>query len=802
MARPKEAAQHHIHGSSDRWGIRRCLFTGASLVALFAPQAAQAQEQAQEGAIDEIVVTAQRREEGSQDVPISIAVLGAEQIERANVQSVKDLVNNVSGVMVQDHYGTNTFYVIRGIGLNDFRSNSSPSAAVYVDEVYQSNMLAGSPPTFDIDRVEILKGPQGTLYGRNASSGAVNVITRRPTNEFDGYARLGYGAYGHLVTEGAFGGPISDQLMYRISAQADSYGASVFDNVSPTPTLLVPAVRTVPSGDAFAPEHWSVRGQLLWTPSIHTDILFGVHYSSRSGPTVNTIAIPTTQIPGSPFVCPGTNAAPDADRQGCRAGLTNDIFVIPPTGDREVSVNILSDSDATFWGASVRLDHRFDWATLTSITAVDGFNSEQVFDFDATAAEALNVSQVARDRAYNQELRLAGSNDSGMTWLIGLNAGYDNYREPSRIFFAGDLVGERGTIQYSGAPGRVAATSPHFATRATDANSLVNRARQRTWSYALFTDNELPLTDQLSLVAGYRFTYEMRKVEGSGNVTFNDGTIEFANQLNLGAANGFGGTVTTRSSGRIGLNWRPSENILGYVSFAESFKSGGFDAGFFNNIATLTVPYRPEIVRSVELGVKTDPLRNLRVNADVFYMNFEDPQARLTQFFNAVPQTFLSNLDEARVYGAEAEVVWLPFDGLTLGATATLLDTEVSQEGTGAATFDGRPLSHAPEQSFTLDGTYEFPIAPGILGRIQGDAKVVSSHFLRAEALPIDQQEGYTVVNGQIAIAGDDGSWDLTLWGRNLTDERYFIDAQAGFGAWRYNLGMPLTWGASATIRF
>lgn len=756
-----------------------------------------------ETSLEEIVVTAQKRQETVQDVPISIAVLSAEDIRNANVASAKELVDKMSGVLAQDHYGTNTFYVIRGIGLNDYRVNSSPSAAVYVDEVFQGTMLGGSPGVYDVERVEVLKGPQGTLYGRNASSGAVNIVTRKPTEKFEGYVKGGYGSYQRLSTEGAVGGPIGDSLAFRFSGMFDRYGESVYKNVSPAPQL-----RDVAPGDVFVPENLGARAQLLWRAGGDTDVLLKTSYSKREGASANTIAIPTTQIPGSASVCPGVNGPPDnRGRAGCSTGNLNGVPVIPPTADRTVSHNFPPEFDAEAWSAALTVQHPFEWGALTSITAYDRLHANQNFDFDSTILDGLNVRQVSRYKAYSQELRLAGDAAARIKWLVGVNGGFDDYHEPVRTFYSGAYLGsERGSANYSGAPGRVAATSPHFATRNTTANSLFQTIDQETTSYAVFTDDEFKLNDQWSLVAGYRYTFERREFEGAGFVGFTDGANELANQSNLGAAIGSSRLDTKRSTGRIGMNWRPATDVLAYLTVSESFKSGGFDAGFLSNVTYIQTPYEAEIVRSYELGVKTDPLPNLRFNAAVFHTDFENPQARITFFFPGpggvqVPQGILSNLDEAQILGAETDVTWRPLPGLTLAATGTWLDTEVEHRGSGAATFDGKPLSYAPEFSGTLDVVYEFPVSATLTGRVQSNVKYVGAYFLRPEALPIDREDGYSVVDAQLGVVSDAG-WEAMLWGRNLADEQYLVDGQAGFGSNRYSLGMTRTYGLSVTVNF
>jgi iron complex outermembrane receptor protein len=481
--------------------------------------------------------------------------------------------------------------------------------------------------------------------------------------------------------------------------------------------------------------------------------------------------------------------------------------VIPPTDDRTVSHNFPPQFDADGYGAAVTVTHRFTGAQLTSISAYDRLSADQNFDFDSTILDGLNVRQLSRYRAWSQELRLASDGASRFKWLVGLNGGSDDYHEPVRTFYSGNYLGnELGSVNYSGAAGRVAATSPHFASRNTTANSLFQTIDQETTSYAFFTDDELELTDQLSVIAGYRYTIEQRDFHGAGFVGFTDGTREFANQSNLGDAVGSGSLDTKRSTGRIGLNWRVTSGVLTYVTASESFKSGGFDAGFLSNVTYITTPYEAEVVRSYELGFKSDPLPNLRFNAALFHTDFENPQARLTFFFPGpggvqVPQGILSNLDKAKIDGAEAELLWRPARGLTLSATGTWLDTEVEQSGTGAATFDGRPLSYAPGFSGTFDVAYEVPLTGSLSARVQANLKRVGSYYLRPEALPIDREDGYTVYDAQFGIATDKGL-EATIWGRNLGDERYLVDGQAGFGSNRYSLGMPRTYGVTVTVQF
>ncbi len=476
-----------------------------------APHAAETQA---EGTLEEILVTAQKRQESLQNVGLSIAALTADQIDSLHLSSAKDLVNHVSGVMVNDNFGTYTSYVIRGIGQNDFEANSSPSAAVYVDDIHKATTIASSPLVFDQERVEILKGPQGTLYGRNSSSGAINFISKRPTPQFEAYAKVGLGEFSRYEFEGALSGPIDDGLMYRVSGKSLRMD-SPFDLVTPD------ASRPVAEGEAFAPRDSAVRAQLLWEPSDATKVLLLANYARQSGNAANSIAIATTQIPGG-APCLGRNGSPAlAARTGCRAGYPNGGFVRPPADDFAVSVNFLLPMDNDFYGASLRIDHELSFATLTSITAYDQFDFFRNWDEDATVIEALHIREGIDFDQVSQELRLAG-NAGRSDWIVGAFYSDDSYQDV-RNLHGGRFVDGLGTVNYVGAASRVGSASPRFADRLTSANGLLSDLTQETESAALYADNQLELTDRLRLVAGYRYTYEQRRFFGSGRVVFTDG---------------------------------------------------------------------------------------------------------------------------------------------------------------------------------------------------------------------------------------------------------------------------------------
>ncbi len=760
------------------------------------------------GFLEEIVVTANKRSESIQDVSASITAFTGDQLTQLGVNSGKDIVGLISGIQINDNFGSSASFVIRGIGQNDFQSNAAPSASVYFDDVYMATNTQGAPLVFDIERLEVLKGPQGTLYGRNSSSGAVNYISNKPTDAFDAYVKAGYGRFNRIEVEGAFGGPINDNWAYRVAGKSYSHDTP-YENRSPDPVNF-----PVAADEAFEPSDWAVRGHLAWTPSGATDVLFSAHYAEQNGTSGQPIAIGRADDPAVPPVCPGRNAtADDPSRVGCRAGTGSLGFVTPINEDFVVSLDLIEPFDNSFYGGSVKIDHDFEFATLTSITAIEGFDYYHLFDEDAIPVEALNIFQDREFIQYSEELRLSGGNDS-VDWIIGAYASWDEYQQESSNH-CGTLLdgpqggGPRGDCNYTGAASRVDPALVAAGVDPLSANAVFIDFDQTTVSAAFFTHNRISITDSVTMDVGFRYTFEDRDFEGSSTVYFDEasgGAIEFANRDGLGPAVGSNDIVTKRATGQIGLTWQPNDDTLLYVSFSEGFKSGGFDGGIASNVLVFLNPYQEEIVRNAEFGWKLDVSDTLRINGAIFNTEYEQPQARVRTPTvgpdgTVIPSTQIANLDEALIRGVELEVFWAPTEGLNFGATATYLDTEVSQGGLAAATFDGNDLPFAPDLSWTLFGRYEYQLGNNLVGAVQANIKDVGDHFLRPEAFAIDENS-YSLVDARISVASVDHKWEVAVWGKNLGDEQVRLNAVGGFGADPFYIGLPLTYGVEGIFRF
>jgi iron complex outermembrane receptor protein len=729
------------------------------------PAADTAAEEADEG---NIIVTAQRREERLTDVGISITALPERLIEESRITQIENIATAIPNVDIKEQVpGAIPVVTIRGIGLDDFSSTNSPSAGVYVDEVPLASISLMSNEIYDLERIEVLKGPQGTLYGRNSTAGAVNIITARPQSEFAARLSAGYGNYDTFEAEGMVNVPLGDTLAARISArtvqQGDGYWRS---RLLPGETI---GERNILTG----------RVQLRWRPSADIDVNFkveGLRSRSELGqPEFFGTVNPLTGGPCAPVL------AGRVDNSQC-----TDFFGYTDTdGDPflgDWARDAIYDVDA--WDATLRVEIDLGGVELRSIT---GYRwQDRVFDIDADATPARQVDFVQGDtiEQFTQELHLAGT--SGLAdWLVGL-------------FYSHDEV-------------TVLTPGNHLDLFVTQ--TVIN-ADQETDSAAAFANVEWHLTDQLSLVTGLRLTWEERSYVG-GTTDLNPLGFSFL-CTPIGLCPPFvPGPVAltfrddeisdTNLTGRFALEYQPTSSSLLYASVSRGRKSGGFFAGITTDNRAL-IPYRPETLTAYEVGGRAQLAnRTVLVNGSLFYYDYDDVQTFVRDDGGAIPVQRLSNIDHARVYGADFDVSWRPVRGLDLFAGIGLLDTKLSAFATGAGIAPaGNELPNAPHFTFTGRARYEFPISAGLEASILGSAHYSDSVFKDAANDPLIRADNWWVLDARVAIGAADERWELALWARNLTDNQHVVQgldvASLGFGNRNYNA--PRTYGVTGTIRF
>ncbi len=712
---------------------------------------------------DIITVTATKRAQDLSDIAASVDVIAGAEIDKANsFNSAEEITQLLSGVQAAVANGNQIAFQIRGIGAVDHQALTPTAAAVYMDGVFLSTNVQTGPLLYDLERVEVLKGPQGSLYGRNASSGAVNFMSAKPTEETTGYLGWSYGSFNRLDATGALGGSLGGNLSGRIAGRYLKQDP-VLDNVQTDPTIPAPA-RAGGERDEFG-----LRGSLQWEGEAAT-LTLRAHYEEDNG----------------------VNPAP--------RNLNLDV------GKHEISVGPdgVQDTDSEFYGVSLEAVAPVGNWELFSLTALEGYGQDYGFDFDGAPAPfgdpALNAN-LHYDREFlqwSEEIRLQGDWRLGHS-LIGIAAAGEDF-EQEYLIWCGELDPSTllGSCRYVGAPGRVGPSpaSPGVAT------SLVTDIEQTRKTAAIFTYNDINLSDALTLTLGGRYTYENIHGSGQGVHIFDDGVVAFNNRDGVGPAIGENRIKENRFSGNAALSYRFSDAAMIYASFANGYKSGGFNGEVQNNAAHFADEglFRAETVNAYEVGYKGEPAPGLALRLAGFYQDYDAPQARIFVNFplpggGSIISNSLSNLDKAEAYGFEGSFDWTPSAVFTLGGSVTLLETEISQTtdiGGNAALFDGNPLPFASDVSATGFARYEHDLGRGLRFVLGANAKYQSAFYLDAEGLADRRQEGYTIADAEAALRFDHGL-EIALRGRNFLDKDYAV---SGFGFIGYNVfvGPPRTW--------
>ena len=716
----------------------------------------------------EIVVTATKIEKTVQELGHSVSVVDGEVL--SHFDGAEDLSQRVSGLQAAVANGSQIAFQIRGIGAVDHQALTPTAAAVYVDGTFQATNVQTSPLLFDIDRAEVLKGPQGSLYGRNASSGAINFNSVLPDDEASGYIGAEFGNFDRFNLNAAATLPVSDIFSLRLSGRYLTQGPTL-DNVVTNPEV------EAPEDAGGRRDEFGLRAIGRLEASPNTEVLLNIHYAEDNG------------INPAPL-----NDSLDLDRHEISIG---------PDG--------IQDTDNEFWGGSATVTHDFGNLTLVSHTAYEAYNQQYGFDFDGTpqpfGVPSLN-SNLRYDRDFvqvSEELRLSYVSDSAEL-MAGIYLESEDF-DQEYLLFCGVLNPETllGTCRYVGAPGRVG-PNPASDGTATTLQSLITQSRKTA---ALFTYNTLQITPQLDVVIGARLTHENIQGRGEGRHYFDDGVIALNNRDGLGLAIGSNTISDTRLSGNFGLNYTLQDDTLLYASYSNGFKSGGFNGEVINNATHFSNEglFGAETVNALEAGVKFSR-DTLAFNLAGFYQFYDNPQARIfvpfaTDNGGSFTSNSLSNLDEATSFGLDADVTWTPIEGLDLFAGITLLDTEINQEENpnvpqNAENFDGNPLPFASDFSGVLSARYEWALNENMNVSIKGDGKYQSAFYLDAEGLEDRRQSGYEIIDGQATLHFKNGV-DLGIWGRNLTNSDF---AESGFGFIGYNTfrGDPRSYGAS--VRF
>lgn len=788
-----------------RLNISRSLLTGIALSTLVpaaalaqaggtAPQRSDATTDARQ--VADIVVTANRRSESLSKVPVSVAAVTGDQLQSRGIVNASDLSGSLPNVKVNSPFGnTQPNFTIRGIGLaNEFNANAQSPVGIYFDDIYQGFRASQGAALFDLERVEVLKGPQGTLYGRNTTGGAINMITRKPQlSGTNGYLTAGYGNYDAYLIQGALEQTLVEDKLGIRAAFTRSRHDGFIKNAGPKngyPGL-------VGDHDFQEEDGWAARLTVRAKPVENLDIVVR-SYIARNNPVGTG---------GVPFLL-GPN---ETDPVGySRANL----------GEREV----IAPDTGRFYSLTKGVSGKIDWNlgafTVTNTTGYDTGHLSVLLDFDGSPTSIGTYrGNDSKFWAFNQDLHVTYDSDR-LNVIAGVYFGQQQVRNISDLYYFGFLDSFSGPNQFN--PLGQFFTGPGAPPPTSVGTTLSYRQRQT--SYAGYVEAKIKLVDDVHLTMGGRITHDqvefrdfyslLRSSSGSNVVYAYTGRADIAGNYPIlsGAAMPEFDSKIAKPTGRAILDYQISPATMLYLSASRGYRSGSF------NGQSLVVPpneVKPEFVNAFEAGIKTRFLDNkVHLNAAIFYNKYIGQQVQEVVGGAA----FLRSLD-GRLFGGEVEITAQPTDRLKIVASASYLNTRYAGNqflapGDAKATdprgFDigGNQFPFAPR--FTASIAPEYTIIETASGKLVAAAEVqYASHqyfdfFNEKQAVgPLAQgQDGYALVNGRLGYSTD--RFHVAAWAKNIFNKHYIsygLNLEL-FGSDYFLPGAPRTYGIEVGVKF
>ncbi len=711
--------------------------------------------------LEEVIVTAQRKSESLQEVPISISALSQESIEKTDTHDLSTLAVQVPGLTFAPFAPGQNIIALRGASSNDDGAGTDSSIAVFIDDVYLGRASNINPELFDLERIEVLRGPQGTLYGKNTIGGAINIISTTPNTEnFEAKFKVSAGNFGQLNLGGLVSGPLSDTWAAKLAVSSrtrDGFG----DN-------------KVLGKEQRDNDTQTLRAQFLYSGE-RLRALFTVDANQLDVEDTGRVPVASNYNNNVGGANPAVFRAPyeavcgNVEGADCLAGL----------------VDGYAKQEAH--GISARLSWDIgDNSELISITAFR--NSENDWNMDSTGSPALALNDDIFDETdqISQEFRWVSAPRDNFNYVLGfwlLNEKTDR----SECF---DLsVGSDCTVVING----------------VNDGSDYYRQENETESVAAFGQFDWSFADDWTLTVGGRFSYEEKSIDNTslaGNfVVIND---TFSNSRSV-SFDSF--------TPKVSLNYAVNDSTNVYASFAKGFKSGGFPAAPF--LIEDTEPLDQETAESFEIGVKSDISDNLRINSSIFYTEYDGLQI---QSFGVRPdcpmtvpaspcsfggfQTFNAG-DNAKILGFETEATWLVTDNLTLSGSLGLVESEFGETNISNSVYanqDGQDLLRTPELKYAVNADYVMPLDSG--AEMSFNLNYSFTDDQRGELEPYAIQPEFSLLNARAAWGSADDKYELVLWGKNLADETYISHIYTIASSVTAVYGDPRTYGVSMTYKY
>jgi iron complex outermembrane recepter protein len=744
--------------------MRAMLFAGAAVAALgaVAPAWAQTEPESQPSVVGEIVVTAQKREERLQDVPVAISVVPGEILDAqggVNIENAQYLIPTLN--FRKSGTSLNQSLFLRGVGTINFSIAAEPSVATVLDGVVLSRAGEAFGDLVDIERLEVLRGPQGTLFGKNASAGVVNVVSRRPGKDFGGYLEGSYFEGEEYRIKGAVDVPLSDTTQVRLTGFVGEYDGNIYNATT--------------REDVNGYKRWGVRGVLVSQVNERLTFTATADYRESDDDCCAEV-IGTTPTGLGALALPASSFRRD--------------------DSRTVYQNLVTATKEESGGFSFQADYDLGAAgVLTSITAYRVWDNEEIRDGDWLPQAYVGLNQLhdvgpQESDTFSQELRLASPTDGRFDYVLGL---YYSRAEADRTFTRSDVVCNTTpaptTLIPCGSAGAPASTFP-FGT-ATFGSVFENAAA--------FGQVNLDVTDRFRLLGGLRYTVDDLEVYHSRFTSLAGPGIQPSFPVPasgvLPTALFEASTDETNFSGRVGAQFDLSDDVMAYATYVRGYKGPAYNV-FFNLTATGTNVIEAETVDSYEVGLKTTLLDGRVVlNAAAFTAKYDNYQANNPDIVAGVLVTRLTNAGEVSTKGVEFDLLAEPIDNLVITGGVAYTDAQVEsfRAPLGAAVIpSGTPLANAPEWKAAVSADYRIVTGGfadiGLTGSLAYQSEQLSQFDASAAIRQATTIDGYTLVDASVSLIDPNDGWKLTALVRNLTDESFAASITSGGpgGSYRY----------------
>jgi len=721
---------------------------------------------AQQAGLEEILVSARKQEENLQDVGLSVSALSQTEINQTFARDVRDLAFISPNLIIDDTSqgpGGNAALYIRGIGVADVEKNFEPAVGVTIDGLFIGANSGAILRSIDLASVEVLRGPQGTLFGRNTIGGMINVTRTKPTGELGGTVRAGYGDYDTYWFDGILNFGVTDNLAVKLSAAKHDQQEGYFTNVNT-------------GDDEGSIDYQSYGINLLWnaTDTLEFEVTYQNEETEQDTPPLVNMAQPDTLFCSAYGLCAKSVTTPSS---GDRYRVGRRIFEpttasLSPAPDQIVTSAIddliPNNDEATFDAETLIFEARWDVSDSMRLDYIYGtFETEETIVSNWTA-EPVMLFGTDRPAEYEQashELRLTYDAGDALKFVVGAylwESEYDIRLRSWITFVAPDTVLD-----------------------------IPQTTHQETDSTALFFEGDYAFNDDWTLTLGARYTEDEKLSRQRGNLSTAPDDPE---------------ADWDEFTPRIGVRYRFSDDAMGYATYSKGYRSGGFN-GRVDSQESARIPYDPEFVDNYELGFKSEWAdRTLRLNGAIFYMDYKDKQEEIGLPSEGATGQRISvfNAASATMMGVELELQAIPTDNLSLRANLGYLDSEYDEftfdSGNGIVDNSGLEFRRAPEFTGSLDATYTWAVGSGNAW-IRGAYHFIGDHYIEQTNRPELANDDQHLIDMSINYAVNDLT--LSLFGRNLTEEDGWAHGLNVSGLWAYaSARAPRTWGMEVSYNF